>query len=613
LAKFLGSFFIKSFFSLLLFFTSVRGIAQNISIGNRVEDIIIKEDTSFVKHVNVVIKESDETVSYPIFYDSELEKVSDIQVFSKKGKRYKPVKDKVVVEDDVKLEYIASKKVKSVIIPPGSALKISYTIESEELMYLSDLRFFSNNTIDTLKYRITVPNTFQFIYNTIYKDSLEYMSIDSISTDSMTRWDIEVVPEKTEPDLLSFFGIYRNKKSPLMRTIVVPASYKGNGMKYMNDWYLQKVGTKRGLNPQVIHRINELTKGKSKPSEILDILYNYVKNNFKYVAIEIGMGAFVPSHANEVFSNKEGDCKDLSNFLSEALNYKGIKSHIALAATFDHISDCDFPSLSSANHVVCLAYLDDTPIILDPTDPIHAPKTPVQSIQNRSILIVNPSGGEWHRAQGFTPQQNLIDYEIDLKENSDKMSMQGGFVAKYNGISGNFLRRQFMHSDEEKINATIKKHFQLVFGNQSIEDFSIIAKPKVVDTDGKLSINGKIFNDTDSRILFLDFLPPLLETQERGELLEGTHLGSNISKKVRLHMEMGEDFETFEPVEHLFSKEGVSLSLKIVSPSDSIVAINYEFVCDHDLVDKENSKAINEILTSFKKILNDPIILEKKG
>ncbi|WP_422080934.1 transglutaminase-like domain-containing protein [Ulvibacterium sp.] len=608
----MGSSSIKSFFSLSLFVISIQGVAQNISIENKLEDIIIKNDTSFVKHVSAVIKESEQEVLYPIFYDAELEKISDIQVYSKKGKRFKPIKDKVIIEDDVELEYIASKKVKTVIIPPGSESKISYSVECDELMYFSDLRFFSYNEVDTLKYKIKVPNTFQFVHNTIYKESLEYLNIDSVSTDSMTKWNIEVVPERIEPDPLAFFGIYRNKKSPLMRTLVVPASYKRDAMKYMNDWYLQKVQAKRGLNPIVIRKIDELTKGKSEPSDILNILYNYVKNNFKYVAIEIGMGAFIPTHANEVFSHKEGDCKDLSNFLSEALNYKGINSHIALAATYDHISDCDFPSLSSANHVVCLAYLDDIPIVLDPTDPIHSPKTPVQSIQNRSILIVNSSGGEWHKVQGFTPQQNLIDYDIELKEGSDKM-MVGRFEVSYNGISSNFLRRRFIHLDEKKTNTKIEKYFKSVFGNQSIEDFSITPKTNVVAAKGKLSIDGKIFNDAESQVIFLDFLPRPFETQERGELLEGTHLGSNLSKRVLLKIEMDKVFEAFEPIEHISSDERVSLTLRITNPYDSIIEVEYEFECDYDSVDQENSKAINKILTSFKNIMNDPIVIKKKG
>ncbi|WP_430967331.1 transglutaminase-like domain-containing protein [Spongiimicrobium sp. 2-473A-2-J] len=523
------------------------------------------------------------------------------------------MKDMIIVEEDVELDYIASKKVKSIFIPSEYETKISYTVECSELMYFSDLRFFSNNTIDTLKYQITVPKTFRFIHNTIYKDSLDYMAIDSISSDSITRWNIKVVPEKIEPDPLTFFGIYRNKKVPLMRTIVVPVSYKDDGLKYLNDWYLQKVETKRGLNPEVLNKIDELTKGVSDPRQVMEILYNYVRSNFKYVAIEIGMGAFIPTHANEVFSNKEGDCKDLSNFLSEALNYKGIKSHIALAATYDHISDCDFPSLSSANHVVCLAYIKDEPIVLDPTDPIHFPETPVQSIQNRSILIINPNGGERYKIKGFTPQQNLIDYEIGLKANSDRMLMEGEFKAWYNGISGNFLRREFRYIGKDKMNSAGKRYYESVFGNQSISDFKVNHNANSIGAEGKISINGKIFNDTNNRMLFLDFLPRIIETENRETLLEGTHLGSNFNKNVNLRIEMDEIFETFAPIEHTFSDKGVSLHLKISNPSDFIIECNYEFMFDYITIEKDNHAITNEVLKSFKKIINEPIILRKKG
>ena len=128
------------------------------------------------------------------------------------------------------------------------------------------------------------------------------------------------------------------------------------------------------------------------------------------------MGAFIPSHVNEVYQNKYGDCKDLSNLLSAMLNYKGIKSDIALASTFDHTSDCDFPSLSAANHVICVAYVNGTIVMLDPTDSIHKEGTVVQSLQDRSIFIVNSNGGEFQKIIKPNTENNKIDYELSIEE-----------------------------------------------------------------------------------------------------------------------------------------------------------------------------------------------------
>ena len=59
--------------------------SQNIAIKTKSESILILKDTSFVKHVTVILKKSDEAMMYPIFYDTELEKISDIELYTKKG------------------------------------------------------------------------------------------------------------------------------------------------------------------------------------------------------------------------------------------------------------------------------------------------------------------------------------------------------------------------------------------------------------------------------------------------------------------------------------------------------------------------------------------------
>tara|TARA_R110002050_G_scaffold31841_2_gene81470 strand:- start:679 stop:1674 length:996 start_codon:yes stop_codon:yes gene_type:complete len=331
------------------------------------------------------------------------------------------------------------------------------------------------------------------------------------------------------------------------------------------------------------------------------------------VAIEIGMGAFVPTHVNEVFTNKEGDCKDLSNFLSEALNYKGIKSDIALAATYNHISDCDFPSLSSANHVICIAYVKGKLIILDPTDPIHLPETPVQSIQKRSILIINQKGGEYYKVSGFSPEQNLINYKIELEASPEQMLLKGDFKAFYDGVTGNFLKRELLYASSDMTNNVLDKHYKTVFGNQSVSDVKIINYDKIIETEGLLSLNGKLIKDGNSRLLFIDFLPKLIETIDRATLLEGTHLGSSFSKKVNVKISMDRPFQKFKPIEHTISKKGISLFLKISSPSELIIECTYEFMLDYIIIEKENLDITNEVLTSFKEIINEPIIFKIKS
>ena len=606
------SIFTRFFVFFLLFVIYSNGNAQNIQISSRSEHIQVLNDTTYTVEVSVLLKATDEALVFPIFYDHELEKVSNIKVYRKRRNSFREIKEPETAEETIELDYITSKRVLFILVPPGDEAKITYTISCSELMYFADLRFFSLFDTDTLKYRVSVPEQFWFSYTTTHTDLLEYLTIDSVKIDQVFEWKIEITPVKVDPDPLMFFGIYRNRNLPIIRTIVVPQNYKNKEKIWLNNWFLTKSESSKGLDSIAMQKIDELTYGITDQEQILEIIYEFVKYSFKYVSIQIGLGAFIPSHVNEVFINKQGDCKDLSNFLCEALNYKGIESHLALAATYNHISDCDFPSLGSANHVVCVAYIDGKQILLDPTDPVHLPNKPVQSMQGRTILVTNPRGGEFQQVEAFSPQQNKISYEIELKACSDQSFLEGGFSVLYEGISGNFLKRSFLDQTRDRKNHLARQHFQRIFNNQLISGITVFNHPDSIVARGKLSVRGKVFNDVNRQFLFLDFAPRLIESQQRETLLDGTYIGNTMKKKVKLLITMDRDFKYFDPVSHVHEEDGVSLNLTISNPSGRIISYEYIFVLDHIFMDEENTKHVNNILNAFKKLSDEPIILQGK-
>lgn len=594
----------------MIFLNHLHG--QELSISNLKETYQVLADTSFVKTVNIKVRAQEAAYQFPIIYDTELETVTDIQVYEKKGRRYK-VTQPSIREEEIKLEYITSKKLKSILIPSETEVNIKYKVKCDELMYFASLPLFSNHAIDTLSYDIEVPGSFEFVYNMIHTDSLAFLTIDTLQLDGAKRFLIKTKPKNLEPDLMSLFGIYRNMKSPLMRTIVLPTDYKGQERKYMNDWYLTNLEDTRGLNHLVKNKIDKLTEGLSDPIEIIDVLYGYVRSNYKYVAIEVGMGAFIPTPINEVYKNKQGDCKDLSNFISQALEYKGIETRLALAATHSHITDCDFPSLSSANHVICMAYVNNEVIPIDPTDPIHQLRTPVQSLQNRTLLVVEPKGGDFYKMEAFSPVENLIQYDIDLDVASDMQELSGTFKVVYNGISGNFLRWTYLNSDQEEMNKSGLKHYESVFDQEHVSGLSIVKEPEAISTSGEIKVAGKIFKDGDKRLLFIDFIPPLFENEHRGKLLQGTFVGAPFKKEVHLRIRLTEPIEDFKEVDRSITEEGVSFKLHVSNTSEYVVEYTYEFLFDALFIDENNEKITSQVLNTFNKVINEPIVYKKKN
>ncbi|WP_445749748.1 hypothetical protein [Polaribacter sp.] len=237
--------FLKPLIFYLIIFHNLSIASQEIDIKEKSEKIIINEDSSFDIEYSIKLKKSSEPRTYPIFYDTELEKVSEIKLFEIKGKRLKPLTIRRIFEEEVKLDYIASKKIKYVLIPPDMEVLLTYLISCKELMYFSSLAFFSYQEIDTLKYEIIVPKKFDLVHNIIHKDSLSFYTIDSTKTDFNATWNIKVSPKKVAEDPLQLFGIYKNMKVPLMRTLVIPNSYKNDPKKYMNDWYFENISSKK--------------------------------------------------------------------------------------------------------------------------------------------------------------------------------------------------------------------------------------------------------------------------------------------------------------------------------------------------------------------------------
>jgi hypothetical protein len=604
--------YLKSFvicFSLLCF---LQAASQNIEIKTKSERIEIREDSTFVNQITVEFKPSKLQRLYPIIYDYELEQISDIQLFEKKKRRLKEIPVGNIEEEKVELDFINSKRIKAVLIPPDEEVVLKYIVFCKELMYFSSLHLFTYNQTDTIDYEVKVPKAFKFIHNTIYKDSLAYYKIDSTKTEQNNSWNIKVTPKHVKPDPLYLFGVYKNIKVPFMRTLVTPNNYQNKPENYMNDWYLHESSQSKGLNDAVKKKIDALTSKVSDPIEITKIIYNYIKTNFKYVAIEIGLGAFIPSHANEVYANKQGDCKDLSNLLTEALNYKGIRSDIALAATFDHVSDCDFPSLSSANHVISVAYIEDKIYLLDPTDFIHQLGTPVQSLQDRTIFIVNQEGGNFYEVNSFSPEVNEINYNIKLNVEKESKSMKGNFSVEYKGISSNYLRRVNANLSKDEFSDFSVSFFSEVFGDQTISFLQQASKSDTLIFEGDLIINGKTFGDDSNQYLFIDFLPDLFETESRESLLEGTYIGYPFSKKVNVKVILNSPALPFETIKHAFKEKEASLDFELNFISENTIEIEYYFVFDYIFTTKENVDITNSIIKSFKKIINEPIALDKQ-
>ena len=575
-----------------------------------VENITVSDpDSGFLTEISAVGKTGPENISFPIFYDAELQKIENIRVYEKRGNNYKSIHNPVIKDVQLDVNFHSSRWLKIIQLEPEADYKITYSVRCHELMMLSHFSFFSFQKIDTAIYHIQLPASHFLYHNIIYRDSLFFYSLDSVSDAEHHIYTIKTTSLKTRNDPLIALGIYQNIRLPLMRLLVVPNEYKNRETAYFNNWYLQHIKNLIIPDSLVRSKTDSLTSGLTDELSVVRKLYHYMKTNFKYVDMEVGMGAFIPHDINTTFRNRQGDCKDLTLLLCEMLKYKGIDARNAMASSFDYICDTDFPSLSSANHVICVAQAGGKRLLLDPTDYLHRIGDPVQSLQNKTIFITGSDGGEYYRVKPLPPEKNLNEYTFNLKLSDNTLT--GNIHASWNGFSGNTIRNLYKQNPKSEFDKLITKHLENMLGNQHLSNIQTTVDDDMVEITGELTVRGKYYSDnTNKGFLFFDFIPGLFDFDYKTyKIKEETFTGSTIYKKISVIINFDKNINhlTFNNVQ--INDNLLSLNLSVQKIADSMIQIELQFKYNHVWVDFQTMDQVNRCIETYLKKSNEPVII----
>ncbi|MBL7075243.1 DUF3857 domain-containing protein [candidate division KSB1 bacterium] len=103
--------------------------------------------------------------------------------------------------------------------------------------------------------------------------------------------------------------------------------------------------------------------------EKLSVIYQFVQQNIRYVAVEVGIGGFQPHFAGEVWEARYGDCKDMGALIIALCRSVGLQTYPALVSTrFKAGVDRKLPSQQPFDHLIVYASLDPSGVWLDPTE-----------------------------------------------------------------------------------------------------------------------------------------------------------------------------------------------------------------------------------------------------
>jgi hypothetical protein len=162
---------------------------------------------------------------------------------------------------------------------------------------------------------------------------------------STYRWEMRNVPP-----VKSEFAM------PNLKEIVSRLAFSPVGIKSWQDvasWYYELIDPQIKPDKDIENHALTLTTGCKTDKEKLQNIYEWVRDNVRYIAVEIGIGSYQPNPAEKVLDNHYGDCKDMATLICALAKEASLEVYEVLISTRQNgLPDTTLPSPYHFNHAI---------------------------------------------------------------------------------------------------------------------------------------------------------------------------------------------------------------------------------------------------------------------
>jgi len=179
--------------------------------------------------------------------------------------------------------------------------------------------------------------------------------------------------------------------------------------KEFGKWWSDKIltGTEE-LPEETKARMKTLVGDEKDPIKKAKIIYKYVQEKSRYVAISEGIGGWKPMPVKDVDRLGYGDCKALSNYTKSLLNAVDVPSYYTkLYGSKDKQNiESDFVS-QQGNHIILTIPNGDNYVFLECTSQDDPFGYQANFTDDRDVLVLKPDGGEIIRTKKYENKDNV--------------------------------------------------------------------------------------------------------------------------------------------------------------------------------------------------------------
>lgn len=480
------------YFIILALFVSFNAAAEYkpaITFEKVVDTYSVNKNGTYVlKSENVILIETENGVSRDaapdIEYNSTFETVKILSAYTLQpdGKKIQVPKESIKTTDDPLSEgapMFSDSKHRVIIFPNvkvGSRLCYTYVTTAHDVVFRNNFvlpSFYSphykyTNHIMNINISKTLP---------VYIDKLGVEGGLINQSNSQNRYQFTFSQTSVTPPEPGEVSAY--DYSPYLVFSTFP-----DQVSIGKDYQL-KLAKKVKVTPEIKQLANELTNKITDQREQVRVLYNWVKNNIRYVAVYMGNGGFVPHDVNSILHNRYGDCKDHAAILEALLSAKGIPSSGALINAGEAFTLPKYAVTAPQNHII--TYVPSLDMYLDSTSRYTSfGNLPISDLDKPVVLTAL-------NKLGHTPKMRKEDYEIN-SEIKMKINADGsidGFSRNYfkGSVASSYRSSRVAHAEEDPqttINRILQSTGQTGTGELKATDPFDTDKPYVVDAKFKL-------------------------------------------------------------------------------------------------------------------------------
>lgn len=220
-----------------------------------------------------------------------------------------------------------------------------------------------------------------------------------------------------------------------------------------------------------------LTANDATPRAKVKTLYDWVRKNVRYVAINVGRGAVVPHRASEILAYRYGDCKDHVALYGALLDAVGIRNEPALVNSGTIYSLPAVPGYGVINHVI--TWLPDLQLYVDSTATSVEFGFLPSTDMNRPALLVNQ--GVLTRTPSTATMSRRTDLSIAVEPDGSATFVYRLEAAGWAAEQGRtMLRLQTPAQREESLQAELR--------NANLRGAATLSTSNLAATEGPLLI-----------------------------------------------------------------------------------------------------------------------------